>query len=104
MNKPKNDYELMLSTNLKELIKQKGVTITFVAKNTGVPLQTIHGWLQGSHPKNIIQIKKIASFFKKSVDDICFIHDQKNKESICYQIKTEKMKETTVKLLFKFYE
>jgi transcriptional regulator with XRE-family HTH domain len=57
---------------LKELLKEKGITITFLAKNSGVPLQTIHGWLSGSKPKNIDQVKIIADYFNVTIDYLCF--------------------------------
>lgn len=64
--------EMELKTILKKLIKDKGVTITALAKKTKVPLQTIHGWLQGSEPKNLRQVKKVADFFEVDLDYLCF--------------------------------
>ena len=57
---------------LKKLIKEKGVTITALSKKSKVPLQTLHGWLQGSEPKNLKQVKKVADFFEVDMDYFCF--------------------------------
>lgn len=57
---------------LKELCGQSGIPISAISKRTGVPQQTIHNWLTGIEPKNISQVKKVADFFKVSVDYLCF--------------------------------
>lgn len=57
---------------LKELCNQSGIPISTISKRTGVPQQTIHNWLTGIEPKNISQVKKVADFFKVSVDYLCF--------------------------------
>lgn len=74
-----------LKTILKKLIKEKGVTITALAKKTKVPLQTLHGWLQGSEPKNLRQIKAVADFFEVDLDYICFGIEPKKTSFSDYQ-------------------
>lgn len=64
--------DMELKTILKKLIKDKGVTITALSQKTKVPLQTLHGWLQGSEPKNLRQVKKVADFFEVDLDYLCF--------------------------------
>lgn len=61
-----------LQNILKQLLQDSGITITHLAKNSGIPLQTIHGWLSGSSPKNIDQVKVIADHFNVTLDYLCF--------------------------------
>ena len=61
-----------LKTILKRLIKERGVSITHVSKVTKVPLQTLHGWLHGSEPKNLRQVKSVADYFEVDLDYLCF--------------------------------
>lgn len=61
-----------LKSVLKTLIKERGVSITHVARVTKVPLQTLHGWLQGSEPKNLRQVKAVADYFEVDLDYLCF--------------------------------
>lgn len=64
--------DMELKTILKKLIKDKGITITALSKATKVPLQTIHGWLQGSEPKSLRQVKKVADHLDVDLDYLCF--------------------------------
>lgn len=61
-----------LSKILKELLQEKGVTITHVAKTTGIAQQTIHNWLSGTEPRSLRQVKKVADYFDVSLDYLCF--------------------------------
>lgn len=66
------NLDMELKTILKKLIKVKGITITALSRATKVPLQTIHGWLQGSEPKGLKQVKKVADYFQVDLDYFCF--------------------------------
>lgn len=61
-----------LKSILKKLIQENGITITNLSKKTKIPLQTLHGWLQGSEPKSLRQVKKVADFFEVDLDYLCF--------------------------------
>lgn len=61
-----------LRTVLKRLIKENGVTITHLSRVTKVPLQTLHGWLHGSEPKSLRQVKVVADYFEVDLDYLCF--------------------------------
>lgn len=67
---PESDVEL--KTILKKLIRERGISITHLSRATRVPLQTLHGWLQGSEPKSIRQVKKVADYFDVDLDYLCF--------------------------------
>lgn len=61
-----------LKTVLKRLIKERGISIVHLFRAAKVPLQTLHGWLQGSEPKSINQVKKVADYFDVDLDYLCF--------------------------------
>lgn len=63
---------MTLKTILRRLIQEKGVTVAALSRHTGVPLQTLHGWLNGNEPKRISQLKLVADFFEVTVDYLCF--------------------------------
>jgi len=65
---------------LKKLIQEKGITITGLSRASKVPLQTLHGWLQGSEPKSLRQVKKVADYFDVDLDYLCFGIEQSRKE------------------------
>ncbi len=62
------DLEMKLKPQLSALIKQRGVTITTLAKTTKIPAQTIHNWLAGSKPRDLDQVKRVADYFQVSLD------------------------------------
>lgn len=61
-----------LKTILRRLIRDKGLTITGLSRKTKVPVQTIHGWLQGVEPKGVRQLKAVADFLEVDLDYLCF--------------------------------
>ena len=65
-------FSMELKTILKKLIKERGITITHLSRTTKVPLQTLHGWLHGSEPKNLRQVKIVADYLEVDLDYFCF--------------------------------
>jgi transcriptional regulator with XRE-family HTH domain len=60
------------SSNLNKYLKKSNLSLKEFAIKLEVPASTIHGWLNGVPPKNLIIIKKIASILGVSVDELCF--------------------------------
>jgi transcriptional regulator with XRE-family HTH domain len=62
--------------NLKSLLKKqletKGITASQLSRMSGVPKQSISGWLSGSNPRDIRQLKKAADSLGVTVDQLCF--------------------------------
>lgn len=61
-----------LKTVLRKIVREKGLTITDLSRSTKVPVQTLHGWLQGSEPKSIRQLKIVADYLDVDLDYLCF--------------------------------
>src|SRR5690606_27108579 len=63
---------MKISAILKKLLYEHDITISQLARATKVPRQTIDNWISGQEPRSISQVKKVASYFEISVDELCF--------------------------------
>lgn len=57
---------------LKNLIKERGISISHLAKVSGVAQQTLHNWMSGTEPRSLTQVKRVADYFEVTLDYICF--------------------------------
>jgi transcriptional regulator with XRE-family HTH domain len=55
--------ELQLARNLKILMKRKGINLTRLSKETGIPKQTLHNWLCGARPVKFEQVMAVGEYF-----------------------------------------
>jgi transcriptional regulator with XRE-family HTH domain len=71
---PKADFIniMILAKTLKTLIDQRGLTVSQLARASGVNQKTLYNWMIHQKPRNIEQVKKVADYFKVSVDHLCF--------------------------------
>lgn len=76
---------MKLKQILRDLIQKRGITVTSLSRATKVPLQTIHGWLHGSEPKSLRQVKKVADYLKVDLDYLCFGIEQEKQTLTEYQ-------------------
>lgn len=65
-------FVMELKIILKKLIKERGITLAHLSRTAKVPLQTLHGWLQGSEPKSLKQVKAVADCLDVDLDYLCF--------------------------------
>jgi transcriptional regulator with XRE-family HTH domain len=63
---------MKLKDQLANLIKKYDVSSSHLSRETGIPSSTLSDWLAGSSPKNLEQLKKLANYFKVSIDYLCF--------------------------------
>lgn len=70
---------MKLKIILKQLMKANDLTLAKLSKSTGVPKQTIHNWLTGTEPKNLSHLKKVATYFDLSIDELCYGENLKQK-------------------------
>ncbi len=63
---------LILSQNLKNLISEKRIRLSHLAREVEVPKSTIHTWMYGAQPRDLVALKKVAEYFSMSVDELCF--------------------------------
>lgn len=53
-------------------MKKHDLSIVEISSKTSIPKQTLHNWLSGANPKNVNQLRKIGTYFKTTVDELCF--------------------------------
>lgn len=63
---------MKLSLILKNLLKQKNLSIASLSRLSSVPTQTIHNWLAGVEPRSVVQIKAVANALDVDLDYLCF--------------------------------
>jgi len=68
---------MILKKNLNEFLKKNKISISELAKETGVPKSNISKWLSGSTP-NLEQLDKVAQFFNLSIEELAFGRETKN--------------------------
>ncbi len=64
--------EPRLRINIDQLLKQKNLRASDLSKLTGIPKQTISEWRSGLVPKSILALKRVASAFGVSLDELVF--------------------------------
>lgn len=69
---PISKKDFILASQLKKLSSEKGVPIKDLSLNSQVPLKTIYGWLAGSHPRNMIDVKNVALSLGVTMDELAF--------------------------------
>ena len=63
---------MKLKTQLRTLLKLKGINAAELSRQSGVPKQSISDWLGGTMPRNIAHVKKVADALNVTVDELCF--------------------------------
>lgn len=67
---------MYLAENLKFLLYKHDLTITELARRTGVPKSTIHNWINGAVPRKILLVVAISEYFK--LECRCLIFEKIN--------------------------
>lgn len=68
---------MKLKTILKGLMESHDITLSALAKATGVPKQTIHNWLCGTEPKTLDHVRAVARYFKIGIEELCYGDEEK---------------------------
>lgn len=63
---------MKLGFKLNQICKIQGLSLSRLAKEAGVPVQTVHAWTTGRKSINPDQIKKVASVLKISLHELLF--------------------------------
>lgn len=72
---------MKLAKNLERYLKTDELTLNEFAKRVSLSPSTIHGWLNGVHPKNLNDLKKVAEYFNITLDELCFGEVKKGHET-----------------------
>lgn len=54
---------MKLAENLEKYCKERDISISRLAKDLGLPIQTLHGWTEGRQAVNLEHLKKVANYF-----------------------------------------
>lgn len=79
--------EIKLKDVLKRELKNRGESLSHVARKTKIPLSTIHGWSTGILPtaRNLHYIKTLADYFEISISTMLFnVVEEKSSEKILF--------------------
>lgn len=63
---------MRLKENLRRLIDEKNIQVSQLAITLDIANSTLHGWINGVPPRNLIELKKLSDFFEISLDELCF--------------------------------
>jgi transcriptional regulator with XRE-family HTH domain len=63
---------VILQKQLKLLLAKNQMTSSELARRTGISRQVISDWCAGVHPRNFVQVKKIAEVLGVTIDELCF--------------------------------
>lgn len=63
---------MKFAKNLKKFISKNNLSLKDLADQLDVPSSTVHGWVNGVPPKNILTLKRIAALMNCSIDELCF--------------------------------
>jgi len=72
--KIKNHPDLKLGSNLRKLMKQRGLTFAALAADTGIPKTTIFNCAQNTvvQSKRFYLLKRLADYFGITLDELMF--------------------------------
>ena len=63
---------MKLATTLPRLCKEKSLSLAKVAREAGIPVQTLHGWQTAKGGVNLDQLKKVATVLQVSVHELAY--------------------------------
>jgi transcriptional regulator with XRE-family HTH domain len=79
-------YEIKIGKVLKQMLKEKRLTLKGISKETGIPYSTLHTWQENRQPKDVLKAQKLARYLGISLHELLFdqpdLKEQKNTESI----------------------
>ncbi len=63
---------MKLAKNLSAFSKKRGWTLHRLAKETGIPPSTLHGWSIGRSTANLTELKKVATALEVPIHELIF--------------------------------
>ena len=81
----------IFSQNLRRLMEERRIRLSHLAHEVGVPKSTIHSWMYGGQPRDLVALKKVAEYFALSVDAIYFsdLTDEPEKDQTTLRLQTK---------------
>lgn len=63
---------MKIATVLKRLLKERDLSSKALAHSIGVKPSTLSGWLQGSSPRDLVEVHRCAVFLGVSMERLLF--------------------------------
>ena len=63
---------MKLAQVLQKICRERELTLTRLSRETGVPLQTLHGWTSGRKAVQLDQLQKVARYLKISIHELTY--------------------------------
>lgn len=63
---------MKLAENIKRICKDRGLTLSRLAKSAGVPPQTLHNWTTGRRSIDPEQVRRVAKALRVSIHELMF--------------------------------
>lgn len=67
----------MFDKRLKALLKERNISVTDLAKMTGISRTTIQSWTAGAKP-SVYELDKLCNVFNMTLDELVFNRKPKN--------------------------
>lgn len=61
---------MQLNTMLEILLRKKNLSLTKLAKQSGIPVSTLHSWTTGKKTLNLEQLKKVSLTLEIPIHDL----------------------------------
>jgi transcriptional regulator with XRE-family HTH domain len=68
---------IRLGTNLKALLRARGLSLKKISAQTGIPYSTLHTWLENRQPKDIVKVKILAAYLGVGLHYLLFGENEK---------------------------
>ncbi len=69
---PPNSISMNLKKQLKYYLDRNDLTASQLARKASVPKQSLSGWLAGSNPRDVKQVKRVADVLNTTLDNLLF--------------------------------
>ena len=70
MRDEKNKF--IFGQNLRRLMNEQRIKVSHLSREVKIPKSTVHDWMHGGNPRDVIVLKRIADYFSLSINEICF--------------------------------
>lgn len=66
---------MKFAENLKKVIQDRGIKITTISEETGIPLSTLSEWTAGREPKVSEALVRLSKYLNVSLDNLVLGHE-----------------------------
>lgn len=80
------DMKFILAKQLKKYLTDRDLSVSDLARKSGIPRKTIYNWVEGQPPKNISQVYAVAKVLEVGIEALCFGEaDQRGNDDLVFK-------------------